>query len=193
MRWKRSPRATLSRAVRHGNSASSWNRMPISDGATPSNGCSNERTSARRQRRRAHATAQLVADAFDIIQRESGITDDRAEDRRVGRWDHTVDTRGETPADDPEVAIAGCTAIIQSGHEPQKNLAKAFRNRGNAYAGKGQSDRAIEDFDQAIRLNPNNAEAFYNRGVALRALGQQARAIADFAKARQLNPNAPPP
>ena len=34
MPWKPRPSATLSRAVRHGSSASSWNRMPSSDGAT---------------------------------------------------------------------------------------------------------------------------------------------------------------
>jgi len=58
---------------------------------------------------------------------------------------------------------------------------------------KGQRDRAIQDYDQAIRLNPNYAEAYYNRGTILHALGQQVRAAADFAKARQLNPKRPPP
>jgi len=61
---------------------------------------------------------------------------------------------------------------------------------GLAYVrGKHQYDRAIQDFDQTIRLNPNFAEAFYDRGLAYRVLGQQNLAALDFAKARQLNPN----
>src|SRR5712671_2282937 len=72
------------------------------------------------------------------------------------------------------------------------NDAESFKDRGNAYAGKGQLERAIADYDQAIRLNPNFAEAFNNRGIVVHALGQRARAAADFAKARQLKSNLLP-
>ena len=89
----------------------------------------------------------------------------------------------------PDVQISGCSAMIQSGHETQQNLAVAFYNRGNAYANKGQPDRAIQDYDQAIRLNPNLAEAFYNRGTAYAIKGQPDRAIEDFDQAIRLNPN----
>src|SRR5580698_3461390 len=67
-------------------------------------------------------------------------------------------------ASDPDLSISRCTAMIQSGH----NLAVAFSSRGTAYARKGQYDRAIEDLDQAIRLNPNDAVAFNNRGGVIR-------------------------
>jgi hypothetical protein len=58
-------------------------------------------------------------------------------------------------APDPDLSISGCTALIQSGHETQQILAIAFYSRGRAYAFKSQFDRAIEDLDQAIRLNQN--------------------------------------
>ena len=47
--------------------------------------------------------------------------------------------------------------------------------------------RAIEDYDQAIRLDPNNALAYNNRGVAYRSLGKYAEADADKAKACSLD------
>ncbi len=50
--------------------------------------------------------------------------------------------------------------MIQSGREGQKNLAIAFNNRGNAYSDKKDYDRAIADYDAAIRLDPNFALAF---------------------------------
>jgi tetratricopeptide (TPR) repeat protein len=38
-------------------------------------------------------------------------------------------------------------------------LALALNDRGGAYYGKRDHDRAIRDFDQAIGLDPNNARA----------------------------------
>jgi tetratricopeptide (TPR) repeat protein len=95
--------------------------------------------------------------------------------------------RCSTP--DPDLRISGCTAMIQSGHETPQNLAVAFSHRGLAYGRKRQYDRAIQDFDQAIRLNPNNAIAFSNRGAAYASKGQYDRAIQDFDQAIRLNPN----
>ncbi len=68
-------------------------------------------------------------------------------------------------------------------------MAIAFRSRGNAYADKGQPDRAIEDYDQALRLNPNYAAAYHNRGSVYLDRAQYDRAIQDFDQAIRLNPN----
>ena len=59
-------------------------------------------------------------------------------------------------------------------------------NRGNAYYDLGQYERAIEDWDEAIRLNPQAADAYYNRGLAYERLGRQEQADRDFAKAKEL-------
>jgi tetratricopeptide (TPR) repeat protein len=62
---------------------------------------------------------------------------------------------------------------------------KAFFWRGRSYAfmahdGGGQYDRAIQDYDQSIRLNPNDALVFYARGRVYMLMGQQDRAMQDF-------------
>ena len=69
------------------------------------------------------------------------------------------------------------------------NSAEQKIARGAKSAMKGQFDRAIADFDEAIRLNPS-ADAFYNRANAYAELGQYDRAIADFDKAIRLNPKS---
>src|SRR6267378_1977540 len=61
-----------------------------------------------------------------------------------------------------DLQISGCTTVIQSGRETTRNIAIAFNNRGNAYHDKKEYDRAIADYDQAVKLDPNYARAYYN-------------------------------
>src|SRR5262244_419059 len=87
----------------------------------------------------------------------------------------------------PDLQISGCTTIIRSGRESNKNLAIAFNNRGNAYYDKKEHDRAIADYDQAIKLDPNYARAFYNRGISYDDKGLHDRAIEDYTHAIRLS------
>ena len=85
-------------------------------------------------------------------------------------------------------SLAGCTAVIQADRETPEKRAIAFRSRGNAYADKGQSDRAIEDYDKALRMNPKDDEAHYKRGNVYLVMGQYDRAIEDYDQAIRLYP-----
>src|SRR6187402_894665 len=68
-----------------------------------------------------------------------------------------------------------------------KNAA-AFYNRGLAYSGKGDSENAIQAYNEAIRLNPKYASAVLNRGILYATAKDYARAIQDFDEAIRLNP-----
>ena len=85
----------------------------------------------------------------------------------------------------PDIQIDACTSLKQT---PQ-TLIIAYNNRGNAYTGKGEYDRAIQDYDQSIKLNPNYARAFNNRGVAYQKKGEYDRAIKDFDESIRLKPD----
>jgi tetratricopeptide (TPR) repeat protein len=89
---------------------------------------------------------------------------------------------------DPDVAIAGCTAMLQSGHETQEHIARGFSNRGGAYIRKRQYDLAIQDLDQAIQRDPNYAATFRERGLAYAGKRQYNRAIQDYDRAIRLYP-----
>jgi tetratricopeptide (TPR) repeat protein len=91
---------------------------------------------------------------------------------------------------DPDVAIAGCTAMLQSGHETQEHIIRAFSDRGGAYLRKREYDRAIQDLDQAVRRDPNYAPAFQSRGTAYSLKGEYERAIGDFNQAIRLDPKS---
>jgi tetratricopeptide (TPR) repeat protein len=54
---------------------------------------------------------------------------------------------------------------------------------------KAVYDRAIADYTQALRLDPNIALAYNNRGMAYAGKGDYDRAIADYTQALRLDPN----
>ena len=89
----------------------------------------------------------------------------------------------------PELAIRGCTKLLQIRGQTKQNIAFAYRNRGVAYYKKGDFDQAIGDADRAIAVKPDLAEAFCDRGAAYRAKGNYDRAIADYGMAIRLKPD----
>ena len=79
-----------------------------------------------------------------------------------------------------EEAIAACTRALGSDRLSAAERAKLLDARGIALARKGELDRAIADFDQALRLAPDHAQAYSDRGQALARKGEFDRAIADY-------------
>ena len=90
---------------------------------------------------------------------------------------------------DRDLQASGCTKLLARGKALNvADRAIAYGNRGIAFAGKDDFDRAIADYDQAIKLDPNFADAYYNRGIAHDAKDERDRAIADYDAAIRINP-----
>jgi lipoprotein NlpI len=87
-----------------------------------------------------------------------------------------------------DLAVAGCTRIIEDARQKPKARGVAFYNRGNAYVQKGDHDQAIADFDEALKLEPKNASIYNNRGNARNDKGESDAAMADFDAAIKTNP-----
>lgn len=88
----------------------------------------------------------------------------------------------------PDTKIGGCTRLIQSGRFEKNDLAVAFNNRGVAYDQKGQYDRAIRDYTEAVRLRPDYFLAFKNRGRSKFHLARFGDAIPDLKEAVRRSP-----
>jgi tetratricopeptide (TPR) repeat protein len=79
--------------------------------------------------------------------------------------------------------ISACTRILDRGRENTNNRSSAHNSRGIAYFSKGETDRAMRDFDEAIRLKPKAPVLLYNRGFASYSKGDYDRAIQDYDEA----------
>src|SRR5919199_4295894 len=103
---------------------------------------------------------------------------------------HAADpAQADCASADPDRSIAGCTAVLTNGDEAAQNRAVAFYNRGNAYRYRGDTERAIADYSEAIRLKLDYALVFYNRGDAYANKSKYDHAIADFSEAIRLKPD----
>ncbi len=96
------------------------------------------------------------------------------------------------------VLLLGLLASSGCGPSKEEQAIDAYK-RGNAYAEKGEFDKAIADYTEAIRLNPKFAKAYVDRGIAyvdrgfdyvnkVKVEGEIDKAIADLTEAIRLNP-----
>jgi tetratricopeptide (TPR) repeat protein len=72
------------------------------------------------------------------------------------------------------------------GKEPLD--AAGFYKRGYERCQRGEYDKAIEDFDAALRLDPKNEDAYCGRGSTWLKKGEYDKAFKDYAEAMKLNP-----
>jgi len=66
--------------------------------------------------------------------------------------------------------------------------ARAYNNRGLAFAQQGNLTQAIADYDKAIAIDPYYINAYINSGFASNKQGNFAAALSDYNKAIALNP-----
>lgn len=80
----------------------------------------------------------------------------------------------------PDRQIVGCTAVIEQKREPKEAIGIAHSNRGAAYTAKGDQVRALDEYNDAVRLSPDYLQVWINRGNAYFDQGDDDRALADY-------------
>jgi tetratricopeptide (TPR) repeat protein len=92
--------------------------------------------------------------------------------------------------DDPDLVIAGCSQLIQSGQAT--DLSPVYVNRAGAYIRRGLSDQAIDDYTKAIALRPYEAPPYSGRCIAYLTKHHFDQAIADCSRAIAIRPDYSP-
>ncbi|MBE5230932.1 MAG: tetratricopeptide repeat protein [Microcystis aeruginosa PMC 728.11] len=70
------------------------------------------------------------------------------------------------------------------------STAQDFLDQGVKQLQQGDLEAAINNFNEAIRLNPNYAQAYGNRGIVYSRLQQYEKALADYNQYIRFNPNS---
>lgn len=89
-----------------------------------------------------------------------------------------------------EMRISGCNDVIKSGKALGADLAKAHYNRANALLQKSEYRKAVEDYNQALALTPEDANALHERCWARAVLNVDLEdALSDCNESLRLQPN----
>ena len=104
----------------------------------------------------------------------------------------------KTPAPSASARIPSAPPAVSTARSPTPTRrcgsipsdAKAFDNRGNVFNNNRQYDRAIEDYNEAIRLDPKFSQAWRDRGAAFYFKKDYAKAIENYDEAIRLDPTS---
>jgi tetratricopeptide (TPR) repeat protein len=93
-------------------------------------------------------------------------------------------------ANDDDKVIADCGALIDNEKTAKSDRIKALAARAAVFARKDQLDRAISDYGEVLRIEPQ-ADIYNSRGELWWKTGDRPKALADFGAAIKLNPDHP--
>ncbi|MBU2532746.1 MAG: tetratricopeptide repeat protein [Alphaproteobacteria bacterium] len=83
-------------------------------------------------------------------------------------------------ASSPKLQLHACSAVAGSNVYSAQQRARALRLRGGLHAQAGAHQRAIEDFNSALALLPDDMVALEKRALSLVSLSRYEMAIADL-------------
>jgi tetratricopeptide (TPR) repeat protein len=90
---------------------------------------------------------------------------------------------------DLDRTIEGCTRLLNNPQFEKQLIPVVYNNRGIAWQYKGDFDRAIADYSEALRLDPRQVRSLANRAGVWNEKGEFEQALADVNEAIRLNPN----
>jgi tetratricopeptide (TPR) repeat protein len=89
--------------------------------------------------------------------------------------------------------LADCNRALSIGDKKNPSYAHLFEDRGLLELRQANNDKAIADFDAALKTMPKNAFALYGRGVAKIRKNNTAEGEADLAEAVKIAPHIAAP
>ena len=88
----------------------------------------------------------------------------------------------------PERGRRHRTCGMQRGDQSRSKRCRGLPGRGSAYVRRGENERAIADYNTAIKISPEFGLPYFNRGLVLESKNQLKEALSDFKRAAELDP-----
>jgi len=89
---------------------------------------------------------------------------------------------------DLPTALSDCNTALRRADKKNENFPHLFVNRGLVRLRQGDYDKAIADFNDALKIMPKNARALYARAVAESRKHDKKDSESDLEAARQIEP-----
>jgi Tfp pilus assembly protein PilF len=138
------------------------------------------------------AAVALASAPFDAFAQQDGLGR-RAQSRTViGGSDNAVRCgQAAVQGSATDSDVEACSAAIQRDRLRGADLVATRVNRGVMLLRRNDARKALEDFDAAVALDPQNGEAHANRGSALIVVGQPGNAVAAITQALSIGVREP--
>jgi tetratricopeptide (TPR) repeat protein len=89
---------------------------------------------------------------------------------------------------DLPIALSDCNTALRRADKKNENYSYLLVNRGLVRLRQGDYDKAIADFNDALKIMPKNAHALYGRAVAESRKNETKESASDLEAARQIAP-----
>jgi tetratricopeptide (TPR) repeat protein len=93
-----------------------------------------------------------------------------------------------TEVDEPRFGPLGLRQFFGRRVMSYPPQASWFRGRAKIYARKGETDKAISEYVEALRTNPAEPLTYVDRGITYKGLKDYQKALADYGEAIRLDP-----
>lgn len=93
-------------------------------------------------------------------------------------------------SEDNERRIVGCSSLIESRLLDSRSRSLAFSRRALAFSLRQEYDKALPDYEAALKLDPGASMAFNNRAWVLWRLKRFDEGMADATRAIELQPDS---
>jgi tetratricopeptide (TPR) repeat protein len=120
--------------------------------------------------------ATAVATSFLIVGGALGATEQEFKDC------------GGSGSKDPSQVVAGCTSVLKVTFDDKSITAMAYYRRGFAYSRLKETDKSLQDYDEALKIDAKFVPALFQRGSLYYMRNNYDRSLDDFNQAIAASP-----
>jgi tetratricopeptide (TPR) repeat protein len=133
--------------------------------------------------------AAFISQPIEVRAAESHFTGEGMNTSEHDRWKSSAAIASAALASKRyDVAVRYLTAAL-AGDAKGEDAAYLYKARGDAYLGKGDSQKAAADYARAVNFVPKDAQDYVMRGFTYQKMGNYKAAASDYAKGIALSPD----